>query len=75
MINNNTLTNLSFIGFSNYEISKDGTLYKTAPNRIIIKCDSKHRLFLINDNGEQNRISLKEIYKIAFGEEYAIDNI
>lgn len=74
MENNITFKDLSSIGFSKYVLTTDGKLYKkAAPTEI--KKDILNRLYLINDNGAEQRITLKKIYRMAYNVEYCIDNI
>ena len=70
---NNTI-NLSAIGYSKYNLSIDGRLYKTAPAPKEIKKDNINRFYIIADDGAAKKITLKEIYKQAFNKEFSIDN-
>ena len=74
-MNNNITKNLSFIGYSNYYITESGKVYKLKPKEKELKIDKLNRFYMINDNGKENRISLKTIYRQAFNKEYCIDNI
>ena len=69
---NNTI-NLSAIGYSKYNLSIDGRLYKTAPSPKEIKKDSINRFYIIADNGTAKKITLKELYRQAYNKELSID--
>lgn len=72
---NNTTLNLSAIGYSKYNLSIDGRLYKTAPAPKEIIKDNINRFYIISDDGKEKRITLKDIYRQAFNKEFCIDNI
>lgn len=71
---NTDIISLSAIGYSNYNLTIDGHLYKVIPIAKEIKQDKNHRFYIINDNGKGKRITLKELYRQAFNKEYSIDN-
>lgn len=71
----NNIKNLSSFGFSNYQLDKSGRLYKPAPTIKEIKRDSLNRFYLIDDCGNEKRITLKKLYKQVFDKEFCIDEI
>lgn len=75
MHNNITFQELSYIGFSNYSLTNDGTLYYNFPSPTVIQKDRYNRFILVNDAGERKRISLKKLYRLSFKKEYCIDSI
>ena len=75
MHNNITFKELSSIGFSNYSLTIDGTLYYNFPSPIVIKQDKSNRFTMTSDAGERKRISLKRLYRLSFQKEYCIDSI
>lgn len=70
---NNITRNLSAFGFSNYELTIDGRLFKTAPAPKELKKDSISRFYIIDDCGNSKRITLKQLYKKAYNKEFCID--
>lgn len=60
---NTDIISLSAIGYSNYNLTIDGHLYKVIPIAKEIKQDKNHRFYIINDNGKGKRITLKELYR------------
>ena len=71
----NNTTNLSSIGYSNYNLSIEGKLYKneTAPKEI--QRDKNNRFYIIADNGRGYKVSLKTLYRKVYNKEFCIDNI
>lgn len=72
MKQNNTI--LSSIGFSHYYITPKGKVYKAATDKEIRKGKTR-RFSLIDDCGNKRQVSLKVLYKAAYGKEYCIDTI
>ena len=70
---NNTTTNLSSIGYSKYNLSIDGRLYKIAPAQTEIKKDNINRFYIIADDGTAKIITLKELYRQVYNKEFSID--
>lgn len=70
---NNITRNLSAFGFSNYELTIDGRLFKTAPAPKELKKDNISRFYIIDDCGNSKRITLKQLYKKAYNKEFCID--
>ena len=72
MKNNITLT---AFGYSNYTFTKQGVLYKVKPSPQEVKRDNSNRFIIIKDNGACERITLKNLYRMVFNEEYSKDTI
>lgn len=73
MKNNITIKNLSSIGFSNYDLYADGRLFKAASK--LCKIDKCNRYYLTADNGNNIRITLKELYRKVYNKEFCFDTI
>jgi hypothetical protein len=73
--NTKQFKNLSTCGFSKYSITEDGKIFQTDKPQKIFKGDEQHRYSLINDNGQRERKTIKELYRKAFNKEFCIDNI
>ena len=69
------LISLSHIGFSNYSISGNGRVYKTAPSLQEIKTDNQSRFYLVDDCGNRSRITQKTLVRKALDKEFCIDTI
>ena len=69
------LISLSHIGFSNYSISGNGRVYKTAPSLQEIKTDNQSRFYLVDDCGNRQRITQKTLVRKALDKEFCIDTI
>lgn len=67
--------NLSAFGFDDrYTINKTGIITDNQKSRIC-KSDRKNIYHLLTKKGKRQKISLKKIYRLAFGIEYCIDEI
>lgn len=75
MEHNTIFKNLSAIGYSKYILTADGKLFKPSQSAREIKHDNIYRFYIINDNGKGKRVSLKYLYRCAFGTEFSVDNI
>ncbi|MBO5106549.1 MAG: hypothetical protein J6C29_06595 [Clostridia bacterium] len=62
----NNIINLSSIGFDNYYLTESGRLYKAAPTEKEIKADKLNRFYLIDNCGNEKRITKRKLYNQVF---------
>lgn len=71
----NNIINLSSIGFDNYYLTESGRLYKAAPTEKEIKADKLNRFYLIDNCGNEKRITKRKLYNQVFNKQLCIDEI
>lgn len=73
-MNRDISVNLSAIGFSDkYVLCSNGRIVGN-PAAAAAIIQNKHTVVLEDSNGKKQRITLKNLYRKAFGKEYCIDN-
>lgn len=75
MENNTIFKTLSAFGYSQYIITAEGKLFNPSQSAKELKHDNKYRFYIINDNGQRKKVSLKTLYRMAYNKEFCIDNI
>ena len=71
----NNIINLSSFGFDNYYLTESGKLFKTAPTEKEIKADKLNRFYLIDNCGNEKRITKRKLYNQVFNKQLCIDLI